>query len=201
MKRYIFVIVAMAASAGAVDFGVRVGTRNTDLWPSLTYFDPARCCGLDLLAEIPLGGPFRGGVRAGVFGSATRGEPEEYEGSQLEDVVGLDTRAVLLSVKPVLIEAVIGYAGLGIGYTLFNQWNDHSSSGSRLTENRLAVTVPVGLRYEISGHAAAGAEMETPVFGWFRDVARYGGNESSYKGWRFASFTPSFSAMIVLTPR
>ena len=201
MKRYVFVVLAMAASAGAVDFGIRVGTRNTDLWPSLTYFDPARCCGLDLLTEVSLGGPFRAGVRAGVFGSATRGEPEEYEGKQLEDVLGLDTRVVLLSVKPVLIEAVVGYAGLGAGYTWFNQWTDRSSSGSRLTENRVAVTVPVGLRYEISGHASAGAEMETPVIGWFRDVASYGGNESDYTGWRLASFTPSFSAMIVLTPR
>jgi hypothetical protein len=43
--------------------------------------------------------------------------------------------------------------------------------------------------------------METPVFGWFRDVASYGGHESNFTGWRFASFTPSFSAMIVLTPR
>jgi len=201
MKRYIFFVLMMAASAGAVDFGVRVGTRNTDLWPSLTYFDPARCCGLDLLTEVSLGGPFRAGVRAGVFGSATRGEPEEHQDKQLEDVLGLDTRVVFLSVKPVLIEAVVGYAGLGAGYTWFNQSTVRSSYASRLTESRVAVTVPVGLRYEISGHASAGAEMETPVIGWFRDVASYGGNQPTYTGWRLASFTPSFSALIVLTPR
>jgi len=200
MKSYIFVVMTMAASAGAVDFGVRVGTRNTDLWPSLTYFDPARCGGLDLLAEVRVGESFRAGVRAGVFGSATRGEPEEYEGKQLEDVLGLDTRVVFLSVKPVLIEAVVGYAGLGVGYTWFDQWNVHSSSTSRLTENRVAVTVPVGLRYEISGNASVGAEMETPVIGWFRDVVSHG-DELAYTGWRFASFAPSVSVTFFLTPR
>jgi len=44
--------------------------------------------------------------------------------------------------------------------------------------------------------------METPVVGWYRDDANYGENgKVTYTGWRFGSYTPSFSATILFTPR
>lgn len=138
-----------------------------------------------------------------MFGSAARGEPVEFLDDRLEDVLGLDARVTFLSVAPVLIEAVVGYAGLGVGYTRFTQWLAHSpESANQLTEQRVSVTVPVGFRYEMSRHFSAGAEMETPVVGWFQDDANFGGTSKfTFKGWRFASYTPSFSATVLFTPR
>ena len=104
-----------------------------------------------------------------MFGSATRGTRNQYD-NPLEDVLGIDTRAMLLATAPVLINAVVGYAGLGVGYTWFNHWYSYSDDNTRrVTENRVVATVPVGFRYELSRWFLAGAEMETPVAGWFRD--------------------------------
>jgi len=197
-SRFIFIeALLLASGACALDFGLRADIRSVSLLQDVTYRSDPRCCGLGLLAEIPIGARLTAGLRAGLFGSTTRWTFEDYP-EQLEDVLGQEGRAVVMANARLAGDATTGHAGLSIGYSHLKYWFDSHES---VMEQCAMAGALIGVKHHLSRSVSTRVEAEVPVVGWFRDVLSspfY--PDRVYTGRRFANFAPSLSIAFLLTP-
>lgn len=179
--------------AGAVEFGLDLGSRAAELWP-VGYNNPENVRGGagDLLADVPLSKVFSVNLRAGGFTSTN----ELATRQTVVNLFGLDGRVALLATASIVKDAVSAYAGVGATY----DWFRYGGSGVIVYYQRgITLGVPAGLKLRLSRRVTACVEMEVPDYGLYWTAASGAPEQNNTWSWsQYGSVEPSVSAALYL---
>ena len=206
MKRYVVVAflaaLALCASAGAVEFGLDLGTRAVGLWPGDLYDFPrtVRAGVFDLLANVPLSSVSSVNFKVGSFTSTNSGKTDEGT-RYVASLSGIDARVAFFLTAPIVKNAVSVYAGVGATYCYSRYLSANGQYvNMKVNESGVTVGVPAGLKLRLSRRVSFCVEMEVPDYGLYHDAVDDGsGHKSTLTWWQYGSLEPGISAAIYLT--
>lgn len=204
MKRHAAVavaVLALCASAGAVEFGFDLGTRCGAGWYENYYGYPVSIRGgaFDLLADVPLSKVSSINFRAGTFGSTTRGKIGD-DPSPLEDMIALDGRVACLATLPLVKDVMSVYVGVGATGSWLHYWNATQPAGQyqKVSQTGITVGVPAGLKFRLWRHVVVSMEVEVPDYGVYHDAIESEAGKRMLSWWQYGSQTPSFCGALYI---
>ena len=195
-------VLGLCLSAGAVEFGLDLGTRAVGIWPGNTWGPPVTGRGgvMDLLADVPLSKVSSINLKVGSFIGTNSGETRAMR--PVVNLSGVDARVAFMATWPIVKDAVSAYVGVGATYCWFRYSSgDEANNYSilRVSENGITLGVPAGLKLRLSRRFTACIEMEVPDYGVYHDAVRDGyGETSTLSWWQYGTLEPNVSAALYL---
>ncbi len=193
-------VVALCATAGAVNFGLDLGSRAVGLWPGYLNGFPQTVRGgvIDLLADVPLSNVSSINFKVGSYIGTNSGKTGDV--SPAVSVSGLDARVAYIATAPIVKDAVSAYIGVGATYT-YSRYASASGAtyNQRVSESGITVGVPAGLKLRLARRVTVGIEMEVPDYGVYHDAIddRYAG-KSTLSWSQYGTLEPNVSAALYL---